>query len=192
MTRILLLLCLLAVPVAAHHASDVLLRRVIVAEERDGTRVTIRLPLTLLFAQAAAGRAHTGTPVQAPLLIAEPEGAGWTYRIDATAPPMALAPLLAEALVVTADGAEARLQTVTLGPVDGTPLADAHISAIVVEAIYRGASGAVSVSFQVDDVAFPPSVHLETEVDDRRTGETAWSVGPLAEPIELPAPAADR
>ncbi|WP_349369118.1 hypothetical protein [Salinarimonas sp.] len=190
---------LVAPPAAAHQPSETLLRTALVERGWFRTSVVVRLPATLLYAAAAAERAHPGEPVEAPLLIARRQGAGWDYRLDPDAPPEDLAPLLERALAVKIGGRDAQLDAVRLHHVRHAPpigedaepanLADAHLSEVLVEARYRvWGGGPVVLAFPVDDVTLPPFVHLETAVEDRRTASTLWRVGPLAAPLELPAP----
>jgi hypothetical protein len=202
MLRLIVVMLALAAPAAAHQPSETLLRQVLVERGWFSTLVTVRLPATLLYAPAAAARAHPGAPVQAPLLRAERRGGGWHYRLEPAAAPEALAPLLGRAVRISIGGRAARPATVRLldartapplgtsapGAHSGTAgIADAHISQVLVEARYRRWwGGAVRLGFPVDGTALPPFVHLETAVEDRRTGATLWRVGPLSAPLELP------
>lgn len=196
MLRVFALLIAFTLPVAAHQPTEVLLRQVLIERNWFSTQVTIRIPATLLYARAAAARTHPGEPVRAPLLIAVRAKGSWTYRLDVEAAPAALEPLLKEGVRVMIGRREARLlnirlldarnQSATAASALPTRIAEAHPSHVLIEAEYRvWGGGAVTLDFPVDTTSIPPFIHLETKVEDQRTGRTDWRVGPIQTPIEM-------
>ncbi|MEO1678234.1 MAG: hypothetical protein AAFU80_08740 [Pseudomonadota bacterium] len=197
MLRLLILTCaLLASPQAvAHQPSDTLHRSVVVEHRWHRTQVTVRLPATLLFAPAAAARAHAAAPVEAPLLRAIRVGGGWDYRLDTGADPRALAPLIDTAVEVTVGTRTARLQRVRLlhrrdaramGQATDIDLSEAHISEVLVEMTFGSRRGGpVRIAFPIDRTPLPPFVHLETTVEDRRSDARHWRIGPVHHSLEL-------
>lgn len=198
---IVITLALSSVPGLAHQPSDVLLRQVRVEQIGLRTRVTLRLPATLLFAPFAAERAHASAPVDAPMLARVWTGAGWNYRI--APPPSEHDPAVVSGLFdrvarLTLRGRSLRLVDLTwhtrdLRPgdaaqhLDATDLSDTHIADVVVEAVFeRRGFGEVHVNFADADLGLPAFVHLETQIDDLRTGKTMWWVGAKEAPIVLP------
>lgn len=196
MLRFFVLFTFFAMPSFAHQLTEPLLRQVVVERAWFSTHVTVRLPATLLYAPAAAARSHLGEAVTAPLLIAERTHGGLIYRVDIDEKPDALAPLVATTVNVVIGDKEVHAQSfrfvdvrqsshIEADPATHSAAAD-HPSRVMIEAKYRvWGSGNVTLDFPVDATAFPPFIHIETEVEDLRTGTMLRKVGPLFTSLEL-------
>lgn len=199
MKRMLLLLCLCAAwPGLAHHVSYPLAREIRIEALPEATQLTIRIPALLLYAPAAAERAHASAPIDAPFIEMQTFEEQPMYGLDTRAlaeDPKPLLPLIRSVLPLEQwqDG-PARIQSARALPETGDPLRYGRwlpVSEAMVEVVLQLPPGTDVVLLPMDaPPPLPHDWHMETLVEDARRTPSIWQfrVGPLSDPIRAEAP----
>lgn len=208
----LLILALSAPPAAGHFREGTQVREIVVEETGEGTRVWVRAPLPLVFADEIAAAARAGRPLASPFLRLERTGAGPRYRLSAAAVaarPEAFAHRLAGALAFSRDGRAqpARLDSFRLSPrrprgrfdsaaaaraalAEPTTALDPVFGAGVVEYALTlpPGRGALSVASALPAIALPEGVAIDNHLTRQSTRRalTATEPGQLARPAAFP------
>lgn len=167
----------LASSATAHDVSYPLLRNVQISSDDTGTHLTLRLPATLFYADAAAQRT-AGQPAQAPGLIAVAHDGGWTYQVDQTANAIVLEQLIDQTLQASVGDGSMQLVAVRF---EGE---HAHVSSTAIVADFEADThGDVELIFPSEHVPLPSHTHRETVITDQRTAQTLRRIGPIDQPL---------
>ncbi|MEO0385557.1 MAG: VCBS domain-containing protein [Pseudomonadota bacterium] len=169
----------LASSATAHDVSYPLMRDVKISSDDTGTQLTLRLPATLFYADAAAQRT-ADQPAQAPGLIAVAHDGGWTYQVDHSANAVLLGQLVDQTLQASVGDGSMQLVGVRF---EGE---HAHISSMAIVAHFEAdGHGDVQLVFPSEHVPLPSHTHRETVITDQRTAQTLRRIGRIDEPLRV-------
>ncbi|MEM0937110.1 MAG: hypothetical protein AAGJ91_14555 [Pseudomonadota bacterium] len=196
MFRAALFFLVLALPTKAHHVSEALTRALTIDDVDGHIEVTVTLPATLLYANAANARSGANGEALAPFLRTSAFDGQIVYLVDTAGmaeAPERLAQLLGQMVPLSAAHGDApvpaavtayeRVSTTVDGPL--------HVAEAEIRATFRFSAGA---SLSLVPIAamprLPPDWHMETLILDRRHSPPVnhRRIGPLLSPIPLPAP----
>ena len=214
MFRFLVLwLACLGGPLCAHIADGGVAQEIVIDERFGPTRIWVRAPLPLVFADRVAESSAAGAPLTSPFLYLEQTGAGPRYRVatdEIAAQPEAFAARLAGFLVFSRDGAVLTPQVTAVrlsarwprtrfdSPEDarlsvaasGTNLDPIFGQAVVEFALtLPRAPGALTLTGGYPPLPLAPGVTMATHVTHDRLGAEPvrhYQPGQLVEDLTLP------